>query len=82
MSLSPTPDSILTIKMITPLVGEALAYCVQQAVEDNFPGCVTYRASTDTLTYHKEITSLDSDLFDLLKGVKEIWIEVAAGADS
>lgn len=82
MSGAPTPDSIAQLKTILPIMGEALVYCINQAVEDNEPGCVTYSARTDTLTYHKSLTDLDRALFEHLSGMTDIWIEVDARVES
>lgn len=71
----PTPDSYLNLKLLLPILGEMLAYCAAQAIENcGGRGDLDYKCDKDELIYHLKLDQLDRDLFDTLIGVEEIWV--------
>jgi hypothetical protein len=70
----PNPGEIVHLGRILPANAKMLEYVLEEVLTSNKEGSFSYNWRDDELTYHMNVSSLDQELIEALKGVEEIWI--------
>lgn len=80
------PDTTSVVSLVASRVSkptrDMIEYCMEEAIQRNAPGCISYDCDKDELTYHFRPAPIDYSLLDTLWGVEEIWIIQKAGVES